>query len=75
MEPKTPANGPTRGIRLSADDGAHALREFAQCASALRDLFYDDRRLNEEECLFMDKHFQVLQMAYLRWKRVHGLPH
>jgi hypothetical protein len=30
--------------------------------------------LNEEECLFMDKQFQVLQIAYLRWKRVHGLP-
>jgi hypothetical protein len=74
MDSKTPATGPRPDVRVPPDEGADALREFAQCASALRDLFYNDRALNEEECLFMDKQFQVLQMAYLRWKRVHGLP-
>ena len=62
------------------NDSADALQQFGQCASALRDLLYNDGALNEEEFLFMDKHFQVLQMAYLRWKRVHkpttdGLQH
>jgi len=38
---------------------------------ALRDVLYQDRSLTEAEFLFMDNHFQVLQMAYLRWKRKH----
>ena len=29
-----------------------------------------DRPLNEREFLFIDNHFQVLQMAYLRWKHI-----
>lgn len=74
MDSKAPGTGPRPDKRVPGVE-ADALRDFAQCASALRDLLYDDRLLNEEECLFMDKHFQVLQMAYLRWKRIHGLPH
>ncbi|HSL05430.1 MAG TPA: hypothetical protein VK901_18020 [Nitrospiraceae bacterium] len=52
----------------------NALREFGKCAVALRDVLYQDRPLNEEEFLFMDNHFQTLQMAYLRWKRKHTWP-
>ena len=56
-----------------------ALHEFAHCVSALRNLFYEKRSLDEAEFIFMDKSFQVLQMAYLRWKRLYKptdeLPH
>jgi hypothetical protein len=48
------------------------LREFGKCAVALRNVLYQDGSLNEAEFLFMDNHFQVLHMAYLRWKRQHG---
>ena len=56
-----------------------ALHEFAHCVSALRNLFYQKRPLDEAEFIFMDKSFEVLQMAYLRWKRLYKptdeLPH
>lgn len=75
MAPKTPAGGTTNtgheGL-FPQNERADALRQFGDCASTLRDLLYDDRALDPEEFLFMDKHFQVLHMAYLRWKRVHG---
>lgn len=48
------------------------LREFAKCAVATRNVLYHDKSLNEEEFRFMENHFQVLEMAYLRWKRKHG---
>jgi hypothetical protein len=52
-----------------------SLREFGKCAVALRDvLLYQDRPLTEAEFLFMDNHFLVLQIAYLRWKRKHVWP-
>jgi hypothetical protein len=38
---------------------------------ALRNVLYQDRPLNEAEFLFVDNHFHVVQMAYLRWKRKH----
>lgn len=47
------------------------LREFGKCAVALREVLYQDRALTEAELLFMENHFQVAQMAYLRWKRKH----
>ncbi len=50
----------------------NTLREFRQCAVALRNVLYQDRSLSEVEFHFMENHFQVLQMAYLRWKRKHG---
>ena len=53
------------------DDRADVLHQFGQSASVLRDLLYDDRALDEEEFVFIDKHFQILNMAYLRWKRKH----
>jgi hypothetical protein len=52
----------------------NSLREYGKCAVALRDLLYQDRPLNEAEFLFMDNHFQVLEMAYFRWKRKHPWP-
>ena len=64
--------------RVQKDD-RDALHEFAHCVSALRNLFYEERPLDEAEFLFMDKSFEVLQMAYLRWKRLYKptdeLPH
>ena len=48
------------------------LMEFGACAVALRNVLYQDRSLAEAEFRFMDNHFQVLEMAYLRWKRKHG---
>jgi hypothetical protein len=49
----------------------NTLREFGKCAVALRNVLYQDRALNELEFLFIENHFQVLQMVYLRWKRKH----
>ena len=49
----------------------NTLREFGKCAVALRNVLYQDRALNEVEFLYIENHFQVLQMAYLRWKRKH----
>jgi hypothetical protein len=48
------------------------LREFGACAVALRKVLYQDRPFNEMEFLFMENHFRVVEMAYLRWKRKHG---
>jgi hypothetical protein len=48
-----------------------SLGEFGKCAMALRTMLYQDRALSTMEVHFMDNHFQVLQMAYLRWKRKH----
>ena len=52
------------------DSGAN-LKQFGECATALRQALYQDAALSDTEFLFMDNHFQVLQMAYLRWKRKH----
>jgi hypothetical protein len=49
-----------------------SLSEFAKCAVAMRNVLYQDRSLEQAEFLFMERHFQVLEMAYLRWKRKHG---
>lgn len=48
------------------------LREFGKSAVALRTVLHQDRPLSLEEFLFMENHFRVLEMAYLRWKRKHG---
>ena len=48
------------------------LREFGTCAVTLRNVLYQDRPLNEMEFLFMENHFRLVEMAYLRWKRKHG---
>jgi hypothetical protein len=65
-------------VRKVADANANnesdnTLTEFAKCAVALRNVLYQDRSLNEAEILFMENHFQVLEMAHLRWRRKHRL--
>ena len=46
--------------------------EFVKSAVALRTVRHQDRPLSQEEFLFIENHFRVLEMAYLRWKRKHG---
>ena len=48
------------------------LSEFGKCAVALRTMLHQDKALSEGEFHFMENHFRVLEMAYLRWKRKHG---
>jgi hypothetical protein len=36
---------------------------------ALRNVLYQGGSFNEAEYLFMENHFQVLEMAHLWWKR------
>lgn len=58
-----------------AKGGLHTdntLREFGKAAVALRTVLHQDRPLSQEEFLFIENHFRVLEMAYLRWKRKHG---
>lgn len=71
MTCRTAVNRASGQAPVQKNDTSEALREFAQCASALRDLLYDDRPLDDEEFLFMKNHFQNLQMAFLSWKRRH----
>ena len=52
---------------------ATTLREFGKSVGALRDLMDQNRSLSDMELLFIENHFQVIQMAYLRWKRKHRL--
>jgi len=72
MASKTAAGGKRNLFDVHIpDDRADRLHQFGQCASVLRDMLYDDGALGEEEFIFIDKHFQILNMAYLRWKRKH----
>ena len=50
---------------------ADTLREFGKSAMALRDVMDQNRSFSDMDLLFIENHFQVLQMAYLRWKRKH----
>ena len=52
---------------------ANILREFGKSVVALRHMMDQDRSLTDMEVLFIENHFQVIQMAYLRWKRKHRL--
>lgn len=47
----------------------NTLREFWKSAMALRDVMDQGRSLTDMELLYIENHFQVIQMAYLRWKR------
>ena len=47
---------------------------FGECSVTLRNILYQDDLLSEAECLHIDNHFHVLEMAYLRWKRKHSPP-
>ena len=72
MASKIPATGmPDTGRGFPEEERADSLYQFGQCASVLRNVLYDDRALDEEEFVFIDKHFQILHLAYLRWKRKH----
>ena len=64
---------PAREVSDATDPNErdHMLRKFGTCAAALRNVLHQDRTLKEVELLFIENHFQVLQMAYLRWKRKH----
>ena len=68
MPPKTSAR-----VTPKTHDRADMLYQFGQCASILRNLLYDHSALEEDEFVFLDKHFQILNMAYLHWKRKHKL--
>ena len=48
---------------------ANTLREFGKSAVALRDLMDQDSFFTDMDLLFIENHFQVIQMAYLQWKR------
>ena len=50
---------------------ANTLRDFGRSAMALRDLMDQNRSFSDMELLFIENHFQVIQMAYLQWKRKH----
>ena len=39
---------------------------FGDCSVALRNILYQYRPLDEAEFWFMDYHFQIVEMAYLR---------
>ena len=45
------------------------LRAFGKSTVALCDVMDQGRSLTDMELLFIENHFQVIQMAYLRWKR------
>ena len=64
---------PAREVPDARDNNEtdNTLREFGKCAVALRNVLHQDGTLNEVELLFIENNFQVLQMAYLRWKRKH----
>ena len=49
------------------------LMEFGACATSLRSILYQDRPLAQAEIRFIESHFHVLEMAYLRWKRTHSV--
>ena len=55
-----------------ADHTDDTLREFGKCAVGLRTILHQDRALSDGEFNFMESHFRVLEMAYLRWKRKHA---
>jgi hypothetical protein len=52
---------------------ANTLKAFGKGVVALRDLMDQNRCFTDMELLFIENHFQVIQMAYLRWNRKHRL--
>ena len=50
---------------------ANTLREFGKSATALRDVMDQGKALTDIDLLFIENHFHVIQMAYLRWKRAY----
>lgn len=74
VEAPVPQAAHTIGYGTSHSHAEAALKDFSRCVVALRTILYQDRPLERVEFLFMEKHMQVLQMAYLRWKRKHEWP-
>jgi hypothetical protein len=68
--PLTRAAHMTGGLN-SENQTSNDLRDFSKCVAVLRSILYQDRSLDKVEFLFMEKQMQVLQIAYLRWKRKH----
>ncbi len=62
------------GSLSSKNHPNNELRDFSKCVAVLRSILYQDRPLDKVEFLFMEKQMQVLQIAYLRWKRKHVWP-
>jgi hypothetical protein len=56
-------------------DGCGSVKRFADCAVAMRNILYNDGALSEAESVFINKHFQVLELAYFRWKQKQTLHH
>jgi len=52
---------------------AYILREFGKSVVALCEVMDQGRSLTDMKLLFIENHFQVIQMAYLRWKRKHTI--
>jgi hypothetical protein len=50
-------------------EGSSSVKRFADCAVAMRNILYNDATLSEAESIFIEKHFQVLEMAFFRWKQ------
>lgn len=50
---------------------ADIFRDFGKSVVALRDMMDQDRSFSDMEQLYIENHFQVIQMSYLRWKRKH----
>jgi hypothetical protein len=71
MASKTSGGATGRDVCAPKGNRDDVLHKFGQSASVLRDVLYDDAALDEEEFVFIDQHFQMLTMAYLRWKRKH----
>jgi hypothetical protein len=59
--------------RKDQNEMANIFREFGKSVVALRDVMDQDRSFTDMELLLIENHFQVIQMAYLRWKRKHRL--
>lgn len=55
-----------------ANETEETVRVFAKYAVALRNVLYEDKPLKEMEVVFIENHFHVLEMAFLRWRRQHG---
>ena len=71
VETQVPQTGREVANANNTNATANSLREFRRCALGLREVLYRDTPLNETEFLYLDNHFKVLEMAYLRWKRKH----
>jgi hypothetical protein len=60
------------GDDKGGDHTDNTLGEFGKSAVALRSVLHQDKPLSQEEFLFIENHFRVVEMAYLRWKGKHG---